>query len=322
MVVHMVIAADPCGLHDAAGSPCDLQEPNRCHGDDLAVASCRPMTDTERFTPSGVRLRRRATRPGRLHWMLVPGGPGVGSESLHELADSIEVPGTTWMVDLPGDGSNVSPPGVTGDPFRAWPQVLLEAVETQRDVVVVGHSTGGMYLLSTPALEERIVGLALLGSAPSAAWMARFEETVRQDPLPAVTETSRLYEAERTPERLRDVVLASLPWNFSPEGVEAGREMFLRLPINPAAVDWSEAHFDRTYVAKWWPRQLPTLVMSGERDRIVDQSLWREERFHGPHVLHRTAPGAGHFSWIERPGDVRAAFHELAVRAEAYAASR
>lgn len=77
-----------------------------------------------RYTPSGVRLRKHSVRDGELNWLLLPGGPGIGSESLHELADAMEVPGTIWLVDLPGDGSNADPE--RGDPFHSWPGVLVE----------------------------------------------------------------------------------------------------------------------------------------------------------------------------------------------------
>lgn len=60
----------------------------------------------ERFTPSGVRLRLRSHRDGELNWLFLPGGPGIGSESLHQIVDAVALPGTTWLVDLPSDGSN------------------------------------------------------------------------------------------------------------------------------------------------------------------------------------------------------------------------
>jgi hypothetical protein len=48
------------------------------------------------WTPSGVRLRRRVTRAGDLHWLFLSGGPGLGSESLHELVDTPAVV-AAWM---------------------------------------------------------------------------------------------------------------------------------------------------------------------------------------------------------------------------------
>jgi len=83
------------------------------------------------------------------------------------------------------------------------------------------------------------------------------------------------------------------------------------MPYNMAAVEWSDQHFDRTYLSKWWPQQLPTLVLSGAQDRIVTQELWNDARYEGPHILRRTVADAGHFLWIDQPKAARAAFTQL-----------
>src|SRR5580693_3560729 len=93
-----------------------------------------------RYTATGVRMRLHTQRPQTLNWLLLPGGPGIGSESLNELADAMDVPGSIWLVDLPGDGSNTA--RQQDDPYAGWPQVLLEAAEAVPDPVFVGHSTG------------------------------------------------------------------------------------------------------------------------------------------------------------------------------------
>ena len=77
-----------------------------------------------RWTPSGVRMRRLASRGGDLNWLFLPGGPGTGSQSLDELAFTVEVPGCSWMVDSPGDGSE-STSWRARRPYRVWPDVPL-----------------------------------------------------------------------------------------------------------------------------------------------------------------------------------------------------
>lgn len=272
------------------------------------------MAQEIRFTPSGVRLRQHSQRPGALNWLLLPGGPGIGSESLEELAAAMEVPGTVWLVDLPGDGSNRAAPGSAADPFARWPQVLIEAAEAVPDPVYIGHSTGGMYLLATPELEARVRGLALLDTAPDAAWHARFVAMTQRHPLPEVEQAMARYEADRRDENIAAMAVASAEWNFTPAGVPAGRELLARMPYNAAAVDWSDAHFDHVYRAAWWPETLPVLVLAGGDDRIVWQGGWEDPRFHTPNALFRTVPDGGHFPWIENPTGVSAAFAELAAR--------
>jgi pimeloyl-ACP methyl ester carboxylesterase len=271
-----------------------------------ALLSATPMDKDLIFTVSGVRLRRRHRRPGALNWLFLPGGPGIGSESLHELADAIDVGGSIWMVDLPGDGSNRTTAGI--DPFMQWPGVVIEAAQALPNVVFAGHSTGGMYLLDTPALEAQIVGLALLDTAPDCSWHPRYVAMTAAHPLPAVEAATAVYEADPRDDNIAAVAVASAEWNFSPKGVERGRELLGRMPYCAAAVIWSDENFDHSYRAAWWPERLPTLILAGEEDRIVWQGGWDEPRFNGANVARMAIEGAGHFPWIENPGAVSAAF--------------
>jgi pimeloyl-ACP methyl ester carboxylesterase len=268
----------------------------------------------QQFTPSGVRLRRFARRQGDLNWLLLPGGPGIGSESLEGLAAALTVPGTIWLVDLPGDGSNRNPPGQAADPFEAWPGVVVEAAQALPNAVAVGHSTGGMYLLATPALERHCRGLALLDTAPDAGWHARFVDMTQRHPLPAVDAAAARYEADRRDDNIAAIAVASAEWNFTSAGLEAGRDLLSRMPYCSAAVDWSEIHFDHVYRHAWWPRSMPVLVMAGAQDRIVWQGGWDDDAFRTPNALFRTIPGGGHFPWVENPTAVASAFHDLAAR--------
>jgi pimeloyl-ACP methyl ester carboxylesterase len=274
--------------------------------DDLGVTQ-------EFWTPGGVRLREAHRRPGDLNWLFLPGGPGIGSASLAGLAEAAEVPGTSWLVDLPGDGDNIKIK-TTEEPYAAWPGILIEAARAVPNPVYAGHSTGGMYLLSVPELEPLLAGLVLVSSAPHAGWMPTYVEMTRHDPLPAVDAAAAVYEADPTDDNLGRLAVASAPWNFTPAGLADGTALLARMPYNGAAVDWSARNFDDTYAMTWWPAAVPTLIVSGARDRIVDQSLWDEPRFHGDHVRHARIDDAAHFPWVEQPAAVRAAFQEFAKR--------
>ncbi|MDQ8035299.1 MAG: alpha/beta hydrolase [Bordetella sp.] len=264
-----------------------------------------------RLTPSGVRMRLRAARPGSLNWLLLPGGPGIGSESLHALADAMDVPGSIWLVDLPGDGSNLSS---LPDPYAQWPQVLIEAADAVPDAVYLGHSTGGMYLLATPALHGRVRGIGLLDTAPDCSWHAEYVAMTQRDRLPAFEAALEHYERSPTLEHLTALVVASAEWNFEPGSVAAGRELLARMPYNRAAVEWSDAHFDHQYAAAWWPTDIPVLRLWGANDRIVSQAGWQAPRYTGAQVLAREIPEAGHFPWIEQPQAVAEAMRAFAAR--------
>lgn len=265
-----------------------------------------------RYTRSGVRMRRHSSRPGELNWLLLPGGPGIGSESLHELAAAMDVPGSIWLVDLPGDGSNTvhSP----DDPFRSWPHVLVEAAEAVPNAIFAGHSTGGMYLLATPAVREHISGLVLLDTAPDCAWYAEYVRMTQDHPLPRFAEAVAAYERDKSMANLTTLVVESAEWNFNPAGLDAGREMLARMPYNREAIEWSDANFDHTYEAQWWPTDIPVLRLWGANDRIVSQRGWSAPKYDTPNVLAREVPGAGHFPWIENPSAVTDAFRDFSTR--------
>lgn len=265
-----------------------------------------------RFTASGVRMRLHSLRDGTLNWLLLPGGPGIGSESLQELADAMVVPGHIWLIDLPGDGSNTE--HASDDPFAHWPQVLIEAAQAVGDAVFVGHSTGGMYLLATPALRGVVRGLALLDTAPDCAWHAQYVAMTRRDPLPAFEQAVVAYTKDPSVENLTTLAVTSAEWNFTPAALEAGRALLARMPYNSAAVEWSDAHFDHTYAASWWPLDIPVLRLWGECDRIVSQRGWSAARYNTPNVMTAAIPDAGHFPWIDQPAAVTAAFKAYAER--------
>ncbi len=266
----------------------------------------------DRWTRSGLRLRRISAGAGRRNWLFLPGGPGLGSDSVLGLARAAGVPGAVWLVDLPGDGSNRALPSVPGTPYDLWPDVLAEAVEDLDDVVMVGHSTGGMFILSVPELEQRLVGLVLVSSAPHAGWRPTFARWAQENPLPGAEGAFADYAAYPNDETLRALTLAAAPWNFTPAGLAEGRVLLEGLPYCHDAVAWADAHFDDAYRARWKPQTLPTLIISGARDHVVDQGLWREDAAFGrPNVLHRTIGDAGHFPWVESPQAVRTAFADL-----------
>lgn len=254
---------------------------------------------TTRYTPSGVRMRLHSSRSGELNWLLLPGGPGLGSESLQELADGLDVPGSIWLVDLPGDGSNIAPPD--RDPFAQWPRVLVEAAQAFSDVIFVGHSTGGMCLLATPQLRGAVRGLALLDTAADCSWHAQFVQMAENHPLAAFDRAAAAYEQDSSAENLMRLAVASAEWNFTPKALEAGRALLARLPYNVDAVAWSEANFDHTYKALWWPVDIPVLRLWGDCDGIVSQESWDTDVYGTTNVMTRVIPDAGHFPWIDNP---------------------
>jgi pimeloyl-ACP methyl ester carboxylesterase len=242
------------------------------------------------------------------NWVFLPGGPGLGSESLSLLTQKLRLPGCIWHLDMPGDGSNL-----TSDDdyyFEHWPDALIEALENLSNVILVAHSTGGMYALANPKLEPLLQGLVLMDSAPDASWQEGFMEYVKHNPLPDVVRLEKMYAAEKTNEHLEELTIASIAYLVHGPVSNEDISFFEQLPYNVKACDWSAHHFDQTYKSKWVPT-IPTLIFAGEYDHITPIALFQNNQaFNRSNILIRTIPNAGHYPWIENSNAVQLLFAE------------
>lgn len=243
------------------------------------------------------------------NWLFLPGGPGLGSESLASLTRILQLPGTIWHVDLPGDGSNN-----TGDDeqyFSRWSDALLEACSVLNNVILVAHSTGGMYALSTPKLEKKIIGLVLMDSAPDASWQREFTQYVQAHPIKEAQQLQLQYTKKPNNNLLKKITIASASYSFTRKGLRKGISLLKSLPFNYKTCAWSEKHFDQKYKAQWAPKNIPTLIFVGEQDKIIPLKFFiNSNKFNRKNIITRQIKDAGHFPWIENPKQVAAVFQE------------
>src|SRR3990167_2429723 len=183
------------------------------------------------WTQSRARLQLvRGAEDTDINWLFLPGGPGLGSESLRSLIEILKLPGNLWLLDLPGDGSNTT--SNNAESFSKWEAALVEAVSRFEHVILVAHSTGGMYALSLPELETLLKGLVLLDSAPNAEWQEAFAEVVREFPIQGLDVLQAQYEQHPNNQILKDVTLASAPYLFTERGQASGIELLRSLHYN------------------------------------------------------------------------------------------
>jgi pimeloyl-ACP methyl ester carboxylesterase len=263
------------------------------------------------WTASRARLQLvHSSEERNLNWLFLPGGPGLGSESLFPLLNILELPGNMWRLDLPGDGSNTT--ANSAQSFSRWSSALIEAVNEFDQIVLVAHSTGGMFALSVPEIEGFLHGLVLLDSAPNAEWQTLFAEMVEKFPIPKLAILQKKYKEAPSNEVLKALTVASAPYLFTPKGQAFGLKMLNSLPYNYEVCQWSEKHFDHSYRAKWVPQTVPTLILNGEGDLVTPQKLFTEgKEWHRSNIIFKLVMNAGHFPWIENPMDVVVAFKEF-----------
>ncbi len=268
------------------------------------------MFKTYLWTKLKARLQLIRSTPGaNFNWIFLAGGPGLGSESLDPLTQLLNLPGAMWNLDLPGDGSNL-----TSDDqqyFSHWSAALIESINALDNVVLVAHSTGGMYALATPALQKMLTGLVLMDSAPDASWQQLLMEAIKHNPIPEVEYLHKLYAENPNNETLKQITILSVPYLFTKDGLNKDLSFLESLPYNFMTCEWSAQNFDQSYKAKWIPINIPTLIFAGEEDYVTPLSLFTEAAdFQDPNILIRKIKDAAHFPWIENPEEVLAVFEE------------
>lgn len=258
----------------------------------------------------GARLQFIKSQDGQpLNWLFLPGGPGLGSQSLYQLTQCLNLPGTLWHLDLPGDGSNVT--SNNSESFKNWQTALVEAVDTFDLVILIAHSSGGMFALSSPSLEDKLLGLVLMDSAPDTSWQVALQKMMANAPISELERLDKIYEQNPNNRILRELTVASAPYFFTPKGLNEGISLLQSLPYNYETCNWAEEYFDPYYKALWIPKRLPTLILAGSHDYMTPITLFSNlKEFIRDNIFIREIENAGHFPWIENPKDVISAFNQ------------
>jgi pimeloyl-ACP methyl ester carboxylesterase len=221
----------------------------------------------------------------------------------------LQLPGNTWEVDLPGDGSNTTENDT--EYFSYWSQALVEAANALPNVILVAHSSGGMFALATPPLEHILLGLVLMDSAPNASWQQSFTQYVHANPLPVAQKLQILYEQNPSDALLKELTMACAPYFSTKRSLQKMLSLLATLPFNYRTQLWAAQNFDQTYQAKWIPRTLPTLIFSGDQDSITPLKLFTEiNDFQRENILIREIMNASHFPWLDNPEDVKKTFSD------------
>lgn len=247
------------------------------------------------------------------NWLFFPGGPGADSSYFLDLVNLLNLPGNTWLIDLPGNGSNVSE-NVSYN-FDHWFDCLLPCLAKFQNPIYVGHSFGAMLPLLFPELENILKGFVILNSSPS-LWIEEAAKLTVAKGLSIFVEPLEEFKNNPSPATFTKALMACMPYYFPEESISQGRLLFQSLPFNYlAATWWLHKATEINYNAKWIPQTVPTLIMGGSEDCMTPYSLFeKDQRFDRDNITRKLIHKAGHAPWLEKPTEVKAAFHDLLAR--------
>jgi pimeloyl-ACP methyl ester carboxylesterase len=272
-----------------------------------------------------------------LHVRETPGPDGTTAVYVHGLGGS----GTNWTdlaallgtraagvaVDLPGFGRTRPPTGFDFSPAAHADALLCFLAGRNTPVHLLGNSLGGAVALSVAARRPELVRtLTLVSPAmpdrrPDPRRMADIRLALALVPGP-IGERARAGLAAVAP-RLRAEQVVRVCFgdpSLVPEHrlQEAADEIVVR-----NAQEWAREAGERTaraLVASWWGAsswataarvQAPTLVVWGDRDRLVSPRLAARTVATIPDARLLMLPGVGHVAQIEAPGAVARAVAAL-----------
>ncbi|WP_234009289.1 alpha/beta fold hydrolase [Deinococcus sp. NW-56] len=274
----------------------------------LAPAPPTPALPPPTFLEvSGVRTRHVHAGTGPPAVLLH--GIGRSLEDWSETVGPLAARHTVYAPDLIGFGLTDKPDvPYTLAGLARFVRHYLGAVGETRPVTLIGNSLGGAVAAQFALLyPERTRALVLVGSAgfgQSVALTLRLvtvprlgEVLLRPSPLSARRTVESLFHDPRhvTPERVRWA--EHLGWQ--PGAARA----FLRVARHLGAWRGLHPEWRRTLAGGLAGRNLPTLIVWGDRDRIVPADHLEEARRIHPHAQVHLFPDTGHVPQIERAAD-------------------
>lgn len=230
-----------------------------------------------------------------INWFFVAGGPGISADYFDGLTESIDVQGNIWHLDFPDKliKGLIKPEEVV----NSWKESILKIAQTYNNPIFVGHSSGGVIVLSTPEIKNYLKGLILLSTSPvnSRSSEARAYNNSQSDNL------WDEYIKSPTSKNLKKLWSSWAELYFLDVG--QGRRVLKKSRYYPHAdsvADW----FNYNYKFEWAPDSNNTLIIVGDRDlvqplylygNIPEFSKLKEKAF----IINNS----GHFPWVENLED-------------------
>ncbi len=264
--------------------------------------------DSQFVVLDGITVHYKAAGAGETGFVLLHGF-GASTFSWREVLSAFSAWGNTVAFDRPGFGLTERPLAWVGaNPYAAESQIafalcLMDELGIEK-AILVGHSAGGgIALLTALTHPERVAALVLIspatgGGGPFPAWLR---------PVLATPQARRLGPLLVRRIRTQGPDILSQSWHdpslLTPE-VIIGYEKPLR------AQDWDRALWEVTLAAR--PAEVasrlgwisvPTLVVTGDDDRIVPAERSREIAARIPGAELVALASCGHLPHEERPAE-------------------
>lgn len=207
-------------------------------------------------------------------------------------------------------------------------QCVLKEVAPSGVVVLVGHSMGGMTVLSharqfPDQYGKRIVGAAIISSAAEGVARSPLGEILKNPALEAVRFTARsapklMHRGRNVSRSLIGPILRAA--SYSDMQVSRSLDAFSQRMMNGTPIqtmvgflDALEKH-DET-AGLWTLREIPTLIACGDHDLLTPDEYSRKMAASLPRSELVIVTGASHLALLDKPGAINDGLVRLVHRA-------
>ena len=216
-------------------------------------------------------------------------------------------------VDVPGFGFSDAPDGpITLSTFAKGVFGAVDALGEIRPLHVVGNSLGGAIAMQMLAQRpDRVASLALINSA---GFGAEVTPLLRILAIPVIGPLSTR-RSTRAAARMLERACYADPALATRERIDRAMAIAAKPHHGPVMLATAVELASARGIRAGWRRQLaafaalhprPTLVMWGERDKVLPAHHITEARRVFPHAETHLLPGIGHMPQVECPDDFAA----------------
>ena len=261
-----------------------------------------------KYTRYGYRIHTISKTEG-YNWLILPGGPGLGSEYLIDFCKQLTLPGNIRLLDFPMDGTNTY--GEIG--IHYWQEGLIEALKNFSDPIVVTHNFSGMFVLNMPEIEKHLAGLVLMNTTTENSFFQHVSEMRQKHHLPDLAPAASAYHLNPSSETYQVFWETYRYYCFTADEITLGEKMIEHFAFNSKTYLYIIQHFYPEYTCKLHPRHIPVMTIASENDFICSPTIFAQSKqFQADNIINKIIKNAGHCPWINHLDQVQKCFDEFA----------
>jgi len=220
----------------------------------------------------------------------------MGPEYMIDLGKKLKLSGSICVFEIPKSAQSNHFSDV--DVINSWKDDLFELCKEFSTPILLGHSLGGMLCLASPRLAEAAKAMVLVDTSPDISYKKSYDDEFKRIGTVEMDQLSTRFEQNPTEHNLMLLFTSWAPFFFMKPNIESNLMLLKLHSYNILSFAVGMRTFLSTYSVLWKKIEIPTLIVSGEFDRITPVELFEKYSIFNE-IKRISVTKAGHFPWIE-----------------------